>query len=243
MHIQFLGTGDAFCSGGRHQTCFYVTVAGYRFLIDCGATSLKAMRERGLSTRDVDGIFLSHFHGDHFGGLPYVLLEAHFVEARTRPLTILGPSGVAQRVRTITEIAYPGVDMDAFSYSIDFREYAGAEISVGPLLVTAIPVIHAEEALPHGLRIQQQDKVLSFSGDSGWTNALYEIAQSSDLFICECNYYDTDMPTHLCYQRIMDELPNFTCKNIILNHPGPEMLVHLDSCELNMASDGLALEV
>ncbi len=243
MRIHFIGTGDAFCSGGSNQTCFYVTVEEYRFLIDCGATSLKALSEHQISTDDIDGIIISHFHGDHYGGLPYVLLEAHFIKARTTPLTIIGPPEVAERVTSIAEIAYPGVDISKFSYSIEFKEFSEQALTMGPLEVQSFPVIHAAEANPHGVRVQYKEKVLAFSGDSGWTENLYHIERDADLFICECNYFDTEMPSHLSYNKIKEVLPNFSCKEIILNHLGPEMLKNRSRCDLPTAHDGLIINI
>ena len=76
MKIQFLGSGDAFGSGGRLNTCFMVDAADIRFLIDCGATSLVAMNRCGVDPNSIDMILLSHLHGDHFGGVMFMLVHA-----------------------------------------------------------------------------------------------------------------------------------------------------------------------
>ena len=73
MRLQFLGSGDAFGSGGRFNTCMLVESEFGAFLIDCGASSLIAMRKYGIDPNRIDTVFISHLHGDHFGGLPFLI--------------------------------------------------------------------------------------------------------------------------------------------------------------------------
>ena len=93
MQLQFVGCGDALGSGGRYNTCFHVTGSHVNFLIDCGASSLPALKRLGIARDDIDLILITHFHGDHFAGLPFLLLDAQFTR-RTRPLVIAGPDSV-----------------------------------------------------------------------------------------------------------------------------------------------------
>ncbi|MBV9239955.1 MAG: MBL fold metallo-hydrolase, partial [Xanthobacteraceae bacterium] len=85
MQITFVGSGDAFGSGGRFNTCFHVATESTRFLIDCGASSLIGMKRLGIDRAAIDLILLTHFHADHFGGVPFFVLDAQFVAKRTRP--------------------------------------------------------------------------------------------------------------------------------------------------------------
>ena len=96
MQLRFVGCGDALGSGGRSNTCFHVTGDNVNFLIDCGASSLPALKRFGIARDDIDLILITHFHGDHFGGLPFLLLDAQFTR-RTRPLVIAGPQGIETR--------------------------------------------------------------------------------------------------------------------------------------------------
>ena len=91
VDVLFLGTGDAFGSGGRLQTAALVTGSGARVLVDCGSATLPALRARGIDTGSIDAIFLTHLHGDHFGGVPFFLMDAHYGSTRSAPLTIAGP--------------------------------------------------------------------------------------------------------------------------------------------------------
>ena len=97
MQLRFVGCGDAFGSGGRLNTCFHVSGREANFLIDCGASALPALKRLEIDRNEIDLILITHFHGDHFAGLPFVLLDAQF-SRRTRPLTIAGPQGIETRL-------------------------------------------------------------------------------------------------------------------------------------------------
>ena len=79
LQLKMLGCGDAFCSGGKFQTCFQVTAGNYQFFVDCGGTSLLAMKNQGVLSSQIDAIFLTHFHGDHYAGVPFFLIDAAYI--------------------------------------------------------------------------------------------------------------------------------------------------------------------
>src|SRR6516165_12547464 len=105
MQLRFIGCGDAFGSGGRYNTCFHVTGEKANFLIDCGASSLPALKRNGISADEIDLVMITHFHGDHFGGLPFLMLDAQF-SRRTRPLVIAGPQGIERRLEQVMEALF-----------------------------------------------------------------------------------------------------------------------------------------
>ena len=80
MRLQFLGSGDAFGSGGRFNTCFHLERANRgNVLIDCGASSMVAIRKWGVDPNAISTVLVTHLHGDHFGGLPFFLLDGQTV--------------------------------------------------------------------------------------------------------------------------------------------------------------------
>lgn len=244
LQIHFLGTGDAFCSGGRFQTCFQVVDDDHNFLIDCGATSLMALKKSGISTAEIDSIIISHFHGDHFGGIPFFLIDAFYEEERTQTLKIAGPPGVEDRVLSVLDILYPGINSRDFSYQLEFEEYStSGPITLGDLSIESYKVVHAPDSLPHAIKIQVGGKRIAFSGDTGWVDHLPQIAEGADLFICESNFYSTDMSMHLNYLRIEKAIPDLNCGRLILNHLGSEMLQNLDKVTIDIASDGMKFRV
>ena len=106
MEIRFIGSGDAFGTGGRFQTCIRLQAGGFTALVDCGATSLTAMKAQGLDPGEVDTVVISHLHADHFGGLPFLILDGQF-SRREKLLTVIGPTGTRARLHTTMEACYP----------------------------------------------------------------------------------------------------------------------------------------
>ena len=144
--VQFLGSGDAFGSGGRFQACILVRADAGHVVLDGGASSLIAMKRFGVDPNEVDAVVLSHLHGDHFGGLPFLILDGQF-SRRTRPLTVAGPPGVEERVRAAMEVLFPGSSTTARRFGLEFVELEERrEHSLGPLSVTAYAVEHASSA-------------------------------------------------------------------------------------------------
>lgn len=239
LKVQILGCGDAFASGGRFNTCFYLHNNEHHLLIDCGASALISMKKYDIPLSKIEYIILSHLHGDHFGGLPFYLLDAQYNQNREKSITIIGPTGTEEKVKALTALLYPGTDLKDFNYDINFNEYKSEEtIDIGPASVTAYPVIHTKASKPHGLRIQIQKKIFAFSGDTEWTESLIAISKDADLFICESNFYNKKAPNHLDYHTIMIHKDRFNCKKLLLNHLGEDMLSKKDTLEIECAEDG-----
>ena len=94
MRLTFLGSGDAFGSGGRFNTCFHLQRASHgNVLVDCGASSMVAIRKWGVDPNAISTVLVTHLHGDHFAGLPFFLLDAQLISRRTAPLLLAGPRG------------------------------------------------------------------------------------------------------------------------------------------------------
>ncbi len=244
VRLTFLGCGDAFGSGGRLNTCFHVRAPSARFLIDCGATSLSALHRHGISSDDIDAILITHFHGDHYGGLPFLFLEAAKVRKRTHPLTLLTPQGGAERTRDLMEQLYPGTSGVMDELDLRFETYSAHEtVDLGALSVTAYPVVHAPASLPHGFRIAVDGRVIGFSGDTEWTDELCAIADGAQLMICECNRFDTHASGHLSYRILEQHVHELNAARIILNHMGEDVLNHRAEIELTCAEDGMEVNV
>ncbi len=236
--LLFLGSGDAFGSGGRFNTCFCVTTPKTRFLIDCGASSLVAMKQHSIPVESIDCVLLSHYHGDHFAGLPFLLIEAK-VTNRQKPLTIAGPGPVQEKTAAFLETLFPGLSLGQLELPLKFVSLPDEEeCQVGPLLVTAFPVVHSPATLPHALRIEMEEKTIAYSGDTEWTDELIKAAQGSDLFICECFAYQEKVKSHLDYQTLLGKKDLLQTRKLILTHMGPEMLASLREIQLDYASDG-----
>ena len=238
VEVQFLGSGDALGSGGRFQTCILVRSGKDSFLIDCGASSLIAMKKFGIDPAAIDRVLLSHLHGDHFGGIPFLLLDGQF-SRRTRPLTIAGPEGVESRVMAGMEVLFPGSSKVDRKFSISFVDFhPRKETPLGSLSVIPYEGVHPSGSPSLSLRIQTAGRVITYSGDTEWTEALPVAARDADLFICEAYYFEKKIKYHLDYQTILDRLPRIGCKKIILTHLSQDLLSRLGEVKIDWAEDG-----
>ena len=148
MQLRFVGCGDAFGSGGRQNTCFHVTGENVNFLIDCGASSLPALKRHSIARDDIDLILITHFHGDHFAGLPFLLLDAQF-SRRTRPLVIAGPQGIETRLRAVMEALFENSSKTKQRFDLSVVALKPEETrSFGAVDVTPFPVVHGESGGP-----------------------------------------------------------------------------------------------
>jgi len=179
VKVRFLGSGDAFGSGGRFQTCIHLESAGSQLLVDCGTSSLIAMRRFGVDPLALDAVILSHLHGDHFGGVPFLILDGQF-RRRTRPLVVAGPPGVEARVREAMEVLFPGSSRVERRFEIRFVELTDrGAFALGPVSITAYEVVHASGAPPFALRITAHGKTVGYSGDTEWTESLIDAARGA----------------------------------------------------------------
>lgn len=238
ISIQFLGTGDAFGSGGRFQTCFLVRSPDGNLLIDCGASSLVAMKRAGVDPSEIGWIVVSHLHGDHFGGIPFMVLDGQF-SRRERPLVVAGPPGIAERTRQAMEVLFPGSASAQRRFTTEFVELPERTLAaVGPASVTGFAVRHESGAPSYALRVEYGGKAIAYSGDTEWTDALLEVARDADLFICEAYFYDKKIRYHLDYAALRDHLSELDCRRVILTHMSRDMLDRLSRIEVEAATEG-----
>jgi ribonuclease BN (tRNA processing enzyme) len=239
--VRMLGSGDAFGSDGRFQTCILVSSAAGSVLVDCGASSLIAMKRFGVDPGTIDAVLLSHLHGDHFGGLPFMILDAQF-SRRSRPLSIAGPPGVEDRVRAAMEAFFPGSSWTVQRFDLRFMELpAETPANVGPVRVTAYLVDHASGAPAYALRVDSGGRVIAYSGDTAWTEALIRVADGADLFICEAYFYDKAVPFHLDYGTLRAHRDALRCRRLLLTHMSADMLARIEALDVEPAEDGLTL--
>ena len=238
MRLQFIGCGDAFGSGGRFNTCFHVHGAGQNFLIDCGASSLVAMTRLAIDRNAIDLILLTHFHADHFGGVPFFVLDAQLVAKRTRSLTIAGPPGLTDWYDRLFAATFPGDRKLPFELILHELEI-GARNGIHGLGITPFHVRHDDKAGPClAYRIELEGKIICYSGDTEWTESLVEAARGADLFICECYMFEKVVRAHLSLSTLREKLPAIGAKRVVLTHMSEDMLSRLSEIEFETASDG-----
>jgi ribonuclease BN (tRNA processing enzyme) len=242
--VTFAGTGDAFGSGGRFQTCIHMARPGRpAVLLDCGATSLSALKRAGLDPGDVAAVFVSHLHGDHFGGLPFLILDGQF-SRRATPLTVIGPPGSAQRLTVAMECLFPGSSATARRLRVQTEELApGCAAEACGITGRAWQADHASGAPALILRLEVDGKTIAYTGDTAWTDAIIDAAADADLLIAEAYYWDKHIPYHLGYADIDSHWAQLSARRTILTHMSADMLSRQQDVGCDIARDGLVISV
>jgi ribonuclease BN (tRNA processing enzyme) len=244
MQLQFVGCGDAIGSGGRFNTCFHVTGERVNFLIDCGASSLPALKRLAIARDAIDLILITHFHGDHFAGLPFLLLDAQFTR-RTRPLVIAGPEGIETRLTRVMEALFEHSSKTKQRFDLSVVALRPGETrAFGAAKVTPFPVLHGLSGGPFlAYRVEAEGRVIAYSADTEWTETLIPAARDADLFIAEAYYYDKIVKNHLSLKTLEARLPEINAKRLILTHMSDDMLRRLETLDYTAASDGMIVEI
>jgi ribonuclease BN (tRNA processing enzyme) len=239
--VTFAGSGDAFGSGGRFQACIHVRPGAGQppVLLDCGATSLTALRQAGLHPGEVGAVFVSHLHGDHFGGLPFLILDGQF-SRRAAPLVIAGPPGTQQRLTEAMECLFPGSTQVRRRFEVAVTELSPGETrDVAGVAARAFQARHPSGAPALILRLAVGGTVIAYTGDTGWTPAITAAAEHADLLIAEAYYWDRPVPHHLRYADLAEHEHEITARRVILTHLSADMLARQTAYET--AHDGLVI--
>lgn len=243
MRLTVVGSGDAFGSGGRLNTAFLLETGAATVLIDCGATALVGLKRLGIDRNAIDAILVTHFHADHFGGLPFFILDAQFLAKRVRRLTIAGPEGLAAAYCRALETAFPGSAGTRQRFPLDLVELAaGRTIELAGLRVTPQAVVHGPPGTPClGLRVEAAGRVVAYTGDTEWTDTLIPLGRDADLMIAEAYFRDKAVPYHLDLASLEARLPEIRPKRLLLTHMSDEMLARRDEVAHEAAFDGMTL--
>jgi len=247
MRLTVIGCSDAFGSGGRFNTCFMVEGSKSKILLDCGASTPVALKVRKVDFSTIDGIVLTHLHGDHFGALPFLMLESQFHLQRTRPLTVLGPPGTRERVLAAMEVFFPMSSQNDWRFPFWIGEIAPGvpdeQLGFG---IRTVEVLHQSGAPSTAVRLTDGGKSLTYSGDTEWTDALIPISDGADLFIMECYDYSRSLPGHTSFATLKEKRALLKAKRIMVTHMNPTMLARQDEARAAgflVAEDGLVVDV
>jgi ribonuclease BN (tRNA processing enzyme) len=247
MHLTIVGCGDAFGAGGRSHTCFRLHSHGRTLLVDFGASAVTGYSRLNITTSDIDAVLVSHLHGDHFGGVPFLLLARQFIEKEPRrDLLILGPPGTESRLLTSIENLFPGsLNLD-WNFTWAVRELEpGQESEVAGFRVRTTAVIHDSGAPSTGVRVWTEESSFAYSGDTEWTEALVPLAEGADVFVVECSASERASRGHLDWSTLKGKLPALKASRVIITHMGPSALAIQSSFSavgVLVAHDGLVVE-
>lgn len=242
--VTVLGSGDAYGSGGRFHSAYLVEAPGRTFLIDCGPTILQSLKRVQRAPSIVDFVLLSHHHGDHFGGVPFLLMEYLYEEPRKRPLTVYGPAGTEQRVRNLFAALYEHSAQQPLPFPLRFEEMTpGTRRTIDGVDVLPFAVPHTPDLTALAYRIEVAGRTILYSGDSAWTEDFVTQSRGADLFLCECSTYETRLSIHLAYPEIAARARDLGCRRLLLSHLGSEPLGHFAELSLECAEDGMTIDL
>lgn len=243
--LTFLGSADAFSAAGCRNSSYLVESGGKRLLVDCGPTTPWSVRKLGIEANEVGAVFITHFHGDHFLGLPMLILHHQVLHPTGRGLDVYGPVGIEKRIMDTYLLAYtqsaeklPELDLVRFH---ELRPGERDEVRGTELVVDPVPMEHREESL--GYRFERAGKALAFTGDTAWTPNLRTLAKGAEVLVTDCTYFDEDFGGHLSYHVIRERAPELEAKRIVLSHLGPRVRQNLDQLEHDHATDDLVMEI
>lgn len=250
LKLSVVGSGDAFGSGGRLQTCFHLAPSDEQAptcLVDCGATVLVGLAALGLDARRIGLIVLTHLHGDHFAGVVWFLMHAQYIAHRTTPLIIAGPPGTPERLEIAREALYPGSTRVRRGFEVSHVTLAArCEAAIAGFIVTPYEVVHPAGAPSFAVSVRAGGRTFGYSGDTEWTDGLVAAAAGADLFACECSSFAVEVPHHLSWTRLLPQLHRFGDARVMVTHMGPEMLARRHEAlhpKVMFAEDGLVLDV
>ena len=259
VNVTILGSGDAFASGGRAQSAYIIDAGGVRILLEAGPDVLRLLKKAEIPPSSIDLMIISHLHGDHIAGLPFLMLEYMWESPLKHPLTVIGPRHLEERVNGLVRLLYPNADLSKPGKKATGTELArklkfvvlepGKKIRAKNVTVGAIRSPHTKPDISLSLRIAINGKTIVFSGDSGWNDALPEFVRGADLFLCECTYFESKHLTfHLNYPELAANRDKFDVGRMVLTHLGREVLSHKHEINpgdgsLDLAYDGMKIEL
>lgn len=212
-------------------------------MLECGPSVLAGMKRAKIPSDSPDVVLVSHLHGDHFGGLPFLLLEYLFSNPRSRPLTVAGPPTTPDRVRALYRELYREAHCRETRFELNWVEMQpGTKRNLAGFDVTAFEVPHGADPVSLGYRVEGDGASLVFSGDSAWTDSFIEQTRGTDLFLCECCSMKPEAPIHVSYDDILANRSRIGSRRLLLTHLGSDVRAATD-LDVERAHDGMVIDI
>ena len=218
MKIHFLGVGEA-CDGRQPNTAVLIKTGARektgRILLDCGFSVPHHYLSLDPDPEELEIVWISHFHGDHFLGTPLLLLW-FWEMGRQKPLHILGPPGVAVKIGQAMELAYPNL-LSRLGFSLSFVAIEpGEQKEISAALWQAAYNDHSQPCL--SLRLELHGKAIFYSGDGRPTSMTLNLAKGCTLIIHEAYGFKDTTPGHGSIVACLDFARNAGVKRLALVH-------------------------
>jgi ribonuclease BN (tRNA processing enzyme) len=202
------------------------------------------MKRLDYSPSEIDAVFISHHHGDHFSGLPFLLLEYQYQTPRQRPLTVAGPPTTRDKVMELTHLLFPGLRSKPRSYELDFREIEHHRTErLDSIEVTPFRVKHFPDGIAYGFRVSADGRTLVYSGDTEWTDELARQSEDADLLICECSTFSEKVDFHMSHEELVLKRDDIKARRVLLVHAGNDVLARRSELVFELAEDGQEVQL
>ena len=230
LELSFLGSANAFTHGGRYWSGF---VANGRYVFDAPPTLLPHLKRLAIPLADIRAVFITHFHGDHFLGLPFLFLEHLYLTPRQEDLIIVGPPGIEAKSEGLAEMAFPGLSAaDAGYRRVYVEAHPGGEQPLAGASFQALPMRHAGQKLEcFGYKLHLGDKTVAYTGDTEMCDEIFLLAEGADVLVMDCSYCEGEGPEHVGLEGALDVRKRVSPRTAII-------LTHLDN-EPAVAIEGL----
>lgn len=204
MQLKVLGSGNAFNQEARLNSSYLIECSFGNVLIDCGFTVPLALQKNRLPFSEVDYIFITHYHGDHFAGLAALLLGLKYISPKEKPLKIIGPGDVKQKTTELLKVLYPGTEKLIAELPLEFIAVneKGQQVLLSDFSFESVPMIHSESALPVGYILNIDGMNIGFSGDTCWHEGIMDFLAKSDKVILECNFVEKVGEGHISVEEL-----------------------------------------
>ena len=230
LELSFLGSANAFAAGGRYWSGF---VANGHYVFEAPPTLLPHIKRLGIAPTDIRAVFISHFHGDHFLGLPFLLLEYLYLTPRQDDLFIVGPPGIEAMIEGLADTAFAGLsDADAGYRRIYVEAQPGSEQALAGVSFQSLSMRHAGQKLDcFGYKLRLGDKTVAYTGDTEMCEEIFLLAEGADVLVMDCSYCQGEGPEPLGLTAALEVRKRVSSRTTII-------LTHMDS-EPDVAGDGL----
>jgi ribonuclease BN (tRNA processing enzyme) len=239
VQLNVVGCSPAWPNPGGAQSGYLVNG---RLLLDCGPGVLARLRSANGRWPEVDAIVITHFHLDHWGDIVPWVWGRMFGLGRSlrQPQLWVPPDGTKELELFGGTFGTPWM----FERTFDIFEYAENEpFQAGGLEVRAVRLPHYT-LRTYGLRVEDGERTLAYSGDSAPSERLAELAREADLFVCEATLergeLDGEPRGHLSVEEAVEAFRESGARRLLLTHRPSELGVDKG---LELAYDGLELEV
>ena len=201
MELTFLGTGTALSRTRGWSSC----IINNSCLFDAPPDVTQSLKRLNISVEEIEFIFITHFHADHYFGLPFILLEKFYFYNNDKPINIIGPKGIEEKIKILVKLAYEDVvDSNQNVFEVfNFIEITEMnKLKEYGLIADVQELKHTVPAF--GYKVIIDNKVFTYTGDTGYCTQLENIVKGSDIVVAEMSNIENESDDHLNLKQLLN---------------------------------------